>query len=274
MIKAKDVHIVLIGYKKNIMQYHVNLNIIRDNFVQGKDYYITSVFAGDLNDIVSGMGENCFIKLPNRGYALGALDAINTGVEYAFNCDRDIVMYMTYDFLWFSENNLLKVLDDFFNSKKYFASNLDVNNLFNVDCVIFNRKEILNRSKGCGNLFPLVEENCYHREFLEISKQYQGSQLGFFNMEEFFFKSLCNLINHVDYPETIDCLEDNLKLDNCYREIILRDFCYSLNRTDSQLVRYCDNYKLSHSHNINDLIYYLKMFKLTKGNFIEMLLNQ
>jgi len=271
MIKAKDVHIVLIGYKKNIMQYHVNLNIIRDNFVQGKDYYITSVFAGDLNDIVSGMGENCFIKLPNRGYALGALDAINTGVEYAFNCDRDIVAVFNYDVMWFDEKIFLNVLKEFANSNKYFASGLDGNNLFATDCMFFNRKEILSRSKGCGNLFPINEDHCYHREFLEIANRL--TPLGFDNMEEFFFDNISKLINHVDYPETIDCLEDNLKLDNCYREIMLRDFCYLLDRKDSQTIRFCENFKLAHEHDINVIASNLKKFGLTKGNFIEMLLN-
>ena len=88
MADFKNINHILIGYDRT-KEYVINREIIRYNFPNGLDLWLTTVFNGDLDTIASGCGENTFITIPeNTGYAYGALDAINAGLRFALAVRR------------------------------------------------------------------------------------------------------------------------------------------------------------------------------------------
>ena len=61
MADLKNINHILIGYDRT-KEYVINREVIRYNFPNGLDLWLTVVFNGDLNRIASGCGENTFIR--------------------------------------------------------------------------------------------------------------------------------------------------------------------------------------------------------------------
>ena len=136
-MNSKDIHAVIIGYDATILQYRINLEILRFNFKKSQDFWITTVFNGNEDLLPSGIGENTFIKLKeDRGYAYGALDAINTGLTFAANSHRQVVALFNFDCLWFDEEKFEKAIDNFVGSGKVMAAAKDVNGLLQFCAVV------------------------------------------------------------------------------------------------------------------------------------------
>ena len=62
MVDLKNVHHICIGYDQHI-DLMFNREIIRNNFPNGNDLWLTVVYNGDLDKVPSGVGENTFIKI-------------------------------------------------------------------------------------------------------------------------------------------------------------------------------------------------------------------
>ena len=103
MANLKDIHHIVIGYDR-VKEYVINREILRYNFPNGLDVWLTTVYNGDLEKLASGCGENTFITIPeNTGYAYGALDAINAGLNFASASYRDIVVLTNFDGFFFNQ---------------------------------------------------------------------------------------------------------------------------------------------------------------------------
>ena len=114
----ENVHHILIGYNQH-HDYVINREIIRNNFSEGGKVWLTAVYNGDLDDVASGCGENTFITITeNNGYAYGALDAINEGLEFALHGYRDIIVLTNFDGFFFSQEKYEDLINEFRRSKK------------------------------------------------------------------------------------------------------------------------------------------------------------
>jgi hypothetical protein len=276
MFDPKNFHIVFIGYDKNIFQYRINLDILRDNFSFGKNLYITTVYTGDVTNFVSGIGENCFIKLENRGYAYGALDSINVGLSHANHCNRNLIALFNFDVLWYDEEKFVNEINRFLESEKPMAAAEDVNGLMATDCMFF-RKDVNLKFDNIDILkgvLPIQDEHAEYRELLEIAERYKNTELGFKNVEEWLFNSVAKFINYEDYFEIVDVLDDNEKLDNLIKKIVFDDFCFKLNRHDLPRLHYSEELALAHEHDIEVIKKSLEKFNLNRGLFIEHLKKQ
>ena len=101
MPDLKDVHHILIG-SHQYFAYAVNDEILRFNWPNGNDLWLTTVYNGDIDKIFSAGGENTFIKIDNNtGYAYGVLDAINAGLDFANLGYRDIIVVTNFDCFFF-----------------------------------------------------------------------------------------------------------------------------------------------------------------------------
>ncbi len=274
MINYKDVHIIFIGYAKTVSQYYVNLDIYRKNFSFGNDLHITTVYNDDLNQIISGMGENNFIAAEDGGYATGALNAINEGLEFAKKIDRNIVLIHNFDCMFFSEEGFNRCIREFLESEQHFSAAVDGNGLPATDIMIF-KKEFLD------DIIPIEQKYCKYREHLEIAERYKNTKLGFENCEEWVFNALINHANKI-WP-TLEVLPVDSKLtskenpigvnydgwDNTYKRFLLNNIWHGMSRFDLPRLYWSNELTLGHIHSLEEVYARLLQFKMIKGNFIN-----
>jgi len=234
-----NIHIILIGFEAHL-DYRINLEILRYNFSYGDKLWITTVYNGDPDKLPSGIGENNFIYMSeNRGYGLGALDAFNKGLAFASIGYRPIVAIFNFDVWFFKEDGFKLWVEEFISSGKMFgAGYLPEHGLPMTDCMIF-RKEFLEK------LLPI--EAKVQKERLEdekLKKMYEGTQLGFENVEEWV-------------QNNIDAIKPGIE-----------DHWWKYQRDGEPRYRWTEKYTLAHSHDYEERKELLKKFSTTKGKVI------
>lgn len=273
MLNYKNIHIILIGYHKSVSQYYINLDILRKNFSFGDQIHLTTIYGGGkLNEIVSGLGENNFIECKDSGYATGALSSINLGLEFALNCvNRDIVLIHNFDCMFLSEQGFNRCIQEFLDSEKVFSAAIDGNQLFSTDCMIF-KKDFLNALYH-HSLFPFQMKHLEYREKLEIAERYKNTQLGFNNVEEALFYSFAKYINY--FSDSITCPSDNNpeEKDAFIKQTILKAWQHPMSRLDLPRLHFSKELSFMHEHSLNEIKNRLLEYKITKGNFIQQILN-
>lgn len=250
MIDYKNVQVVLIGYHKTIPQYGVNLALYRK--LLGNDVWITTVYGESktgVNQILSGCGENAFISVEDTGYAFGALDAINAGLQYALTVPRDIILLHNFDVLIFTREGYDHLIRDFIESGKDISAAEDANGLLATDCMIY-KKELL------WGLLPIKPEHDQCRESLEIAERYKSTQLGFHNVEEWFWNALQKCY---EMPAIGGFLRDE-----AVRKI-LKEHWHCMDRTDLPRLRWSERLTLGHLHEANEIIEKLAKYGHNKG---------
>ena len=263
-MNSKDIHAVIIGYDATILQYRINLEILRFNFKKSQDFWITTVFNGNEDLLPSGIGENTFIKLKeDRGYAYGALDAINTGLTFAANSHRQVVALFNFDCLWFDEEKFEKAIDNFVGSGKVMAAAKDVNGLLATDCMFFRRSFL-------KKILPITPEYAKYREGLEIADRYKDTELGFNNVEEWLWETIYKfLLSNMTNPET-ELKEPEVR-DSIVREYV-NGLWHKLERTDLPRLRWSDEMAFGHLHDKEEIKQKLIDYNIRNGYVITSLL--
>ena len=188
MVSFKDVHHICIGFDQHA-DVMFNRAIIRNDFDNSNDLWLTLVYNGDLDRVPSGAGENTFIKIEdNRGYGYGALDAINKGLDFASAGYRDIVILTNFDGYFFSEEKYKVLLNEFIESGKPFCAGLHTQYKVPLTDLMLFKRDFLKE------LLPIKDEVAPTRKEMEFLKeQYEGTLLGFDNVEEWVFSALHEL---------------------------------------------------------------------------------
>ena len=257
----KNIHVVLVGYKKTVNQYFVNLDLYRQNFSFGKDLWITTVYNDDLNACPSGIGENTWINAQDGGYATGALYAINEGLEFAYHFNRDIILVHNFDVLFFTEDGFKRCIQEFVDSDKLFSAAVDINQLPATDCMIF-KKEALDR------LIPIPQYYQGYREHLEIAKRYKDTQLGFDNMEEFMFSSLVNYCSD-KFDRNPDANPE--EIDHYIKSYMKETIWFPMSRFDLPRLYWSEELALGHCHDLATIKEKLTKYQIKEGNFVKQL---
>ena len=155
MADLSKVHHIVIGYDK-IEEYKININILRNVFVKGKDLLITAIYNGNnYNEIEekykSEEVNNFIILKENKGYVWGAIDAIQKGLTFVDTLTdrRDIVLLTNFDGFFFSEERYNKLVDDFIKSGKLFGAGFshEVKHLFS-DLLLFRKEFVSSFCEG------------------------------------------------------------------------------------------------------------------------------
>lgn len=142
MFNTSDLHIILIGHNA-VSNYFLNQEIIRENYSFGQDVWLTNIYNGNDNEMTTGISENNYIKINNRGYQQGAFDLFKKGIEFAKILNREYTIIMNYDVWAVSEESLMKVLIDFKNSGKSFSTGkAKENGRPLTDMIIFKTKDM------------------------------------------------------------------------------------------------------------------------------------
>jgi hypothetical protein len=262
MFNPRDIHIILIGYDKPITQYRTNLEIIRQNWSFGQDIWITTIFNGNEDNFISGIGENSYICLKeNRGAALGAMDEINAGLDFAVDHHRSIVAIYNFDVIFYTEDGFKKAITDFLNSGKMFSVAEDCNGLLSPDCMLF-RREFLK------DFLPIIPEHCKYREGLKINDVYiNETELGWANTEEYIWytlvKDIENDINIINYGATPE------EKDNMIRDYLKDHYWHLMDRTSLPRLSWSESLQLGHEHKLKNVRDRLIRFNLTKGVVIN-----
>ncbi|MDP7195399.1 MAG: hypothetical protein QF864_04305 [SAR202 cluster bacterium] len=244
-----DVHIVIIGNDR-ILDYRLNLEILRYNMSFGDKLWITTVFNGEPNGLPSGIGENTFLYIKeNRGYGLGALDAFNEGLSYAKIGYRPIVIIMNFDVWLLSEKGLVDFVEDFMESCKDFGAGLlPDHGLPMTDCMIFKRQYL-------EKLLPIKTKAIETRaQSPKLQKMYEGTELGFANMEEWMYNSL---VRSKDTKGTYSV------------QLGCNDIWWQFQRDGAPRYRWTEKYTLTHEHDYKVQRSLLKKYNATKGNIIQ-----
>jgi len=247
MFNPDDIHIVLIGNDRQL-DYRINLEILRYNFVYGDQLWITTVYNGDEDRLPSGIGENSFIHIKeNRGYGLGALDAFNEGLGYASIGYRPIVVLFNFDVWFFTDGGFKLWVEDFQKSRKSFGAGLlPDHELPMTDCMIF-KKDMLNK------ILPIEDKVLkYRQEDKRLVEMYEDTQLGFYNMEEFMLYSI----------------------QRSSADVEINDMWWQYQRDGAPRYRWTEKYTLAHSHDYEERKQLLKKYEITKGRMIPEFLNQ
>ena len=233
MFDPKDIHVVLIGNDRTIDQ-RINLELLRNHFSFGYDLWITTVYNGNPDDLPSGVGENNFIFIPeNRGYGYGALDAFNEGLDFAECIQRPIVALFNFDVWFFREDGFVKWVTEFLESGCEFGAGLlPDHNLPMTDCMIF-KKEYLKR------LLPIEDKvHTIRKSYPVYQKMYEGTELGFENMEEWMMTSIYKTIPGQD----------------------ILDIWWKFQRDGAPRYRYTEKYSLGHIHDYKDKVEKLQRY--------------
>ena len=239
MADLKNVHHICIGYDQYI-DLMFNREIIRHNFAHGSDLWLTVVYNGDLDRVPSGAGENTFIKISdNRGYAYGALDAINVGLNFALEGYRDIIVLTNFDGYFFSEEKYQILLDEFIESGKPFSSGYHQSHDMPLTDLMLFKKSFLKE------LLP-IEAEIYppRKEIKFLQQEYDGTQLGFHNVEEWVLNALHKMGN----PD---------------------ELWYKMQRDGHPRYRYTGKYGFGHLHDMNEKKMYMQQHNVSKGSIIE-----
>ena len=161
MVSFKDVHHICIGFDQHA-DVMFNRAIIRNDFDNSDDLWLTLVYNGDLDRVPSGAGENTFIKIEdNRGYGYGALDAINKGLDFASAGYRDIVILTNFDGYFFSEEKYKVLLNEFIESGKPFCAGLHTQYKVPLTDLMLFKRDFLKE------LLPIKDEVAATRKEME-----------------------------------------------------------------------------------------------------------
>ena len=122
MANLSKVHHIVIGHDRT-REYEVNINILRNAFVKGKDLLITAIYNGSNPHPLADV-DNFIVLEENKGYVWGAIDAIEKGLSFVntLKDKRDIVLLTNFDGIFFSEKRYNKLIDDFIKSGKSFGA--------------------------------------------------------------------------------------------------------------------------------------------------------
>jgi len=257
MVNYKNVHVIMIGYHKSIPQYRINLDLYRENFSFGKDIWITTLYEGEDKHFITGLSENTYIKTDVSGYAFGALEQINKGLEFAMSVDRDIIVLHNFDVLFFEEKGFNLAIQEFIDSGKFISAAEDVNGLLATDIMMF-RKEILKY------IIPIKTNHCEYREALEIAERYKNTELGWANVEEWFFNAVCakEIIEYMG-------IKNPIELDNTLKNNLKNNVWHKMSRFDLPRLRWSEKLSLGHLHSLGEIKEYLIKFKINNGNVVK-----
>jgi len=238
MANFKDVHHILIGYDR-FVEYVINREIFRYNFPRALEIWLTVVYNGDLEKVASGCGENTFITLSdNTGYAYGALDAINAGLDFARSGYRDIVVLTNFDGFFFSQDKYERLIDQFIASGKPFAAGFHESHEFPMtDLMLFKREFLKNLLPVTGDVHPSRREV----EFLQ--KEYEDTELGFDNCEEWLLNALFKIGNP-------------------------KDLWWQFKREGHPRYRFTEQYAFGHLHEQEEVKEYMIKYGTVKGHNI------
>lgn len=275
MINYNQIHHIIIGYQKSIPQLYINLEILRENFSFGKQLWITVLYEGEQKNLLTARGENSYIHTEVSGYAYGALEQINKGLEFAQCFDRDVIVLHNFDVLWFSEAGYNKTIQDFIDSGKQISAAVDANGLVSTDCMIF-RKEFLKE------ILPIKMAHCQYREKLEIAERYKNTELKWANVEECLWSRLIDYANKcqpsLEIVPVAPGVENNPinqqwnTYDNDYRNWLLNKVWHKMDRTDLPRLRFSENINLGHLHEIKEIKELLIKNNIKNGNVINQVL--
>ena len=243
MPDLKDVHHILIG-SHQYFAYAVNAEILRFNWPNGNDLWLTTVYNGDIDKIFSAGGENTFIKIDNNtGYAYGALDAINAGLDFANLGYRDIIVVTNFDCFFFSQEKYMKLIEDFSNSGKPFSAGyLLPHEVPMTDCMLF-QKDFLKK------ILPIEPKVYEPRLDMKLLKdKYADTELKFNNVEEWVLNSL-------------------------YSAGSPAENWYPMQRDGEPRFRYTDCYGFGHLHEGTDVRTYMNMHNINRGNHVNVVLD-
>ena len=253
MFEPNDIHIVLIGNDR-VLDYRINLEILRYNFSFGDRLWITTVYNGDENGLPSGIGENTFIHIPeNRGYGYGALDGFNHGLNFAADGYRPIVMLFNFDVWFFTEKGFVECVEEFIDSGKMFGAGfLPDHDLPMTDCMMFQRSFL-------KKILPINDVVDKRRQSIEAyKKMYENTELGWENMEEWFIGSMRDHLGDKD--------EEGRLID-------LKRYWHIIQRDGAPRYRWTERFTLAHEHDYNTKKEKLKQHGTTKGQLIPKFLN-
>ena len=166
MADLSNVHHIVIGYDK-IEEYKVNINILRNAFVRGKDLLITAVYNGDHPNLIPTHGrtahvDNFVVLEENKGYVWGAIDAIEKGLSFANSLKdkREIVLLTNFDGLFFSEERYNWLIDDFIESGKPFGAGVGRLKTYPLSDLMLFRKDFV--SSFHEGMYKVVTDPSVH----------------------------------------------------------------------------------------------------------------
>lgn len=171
MADLSDVHHIVIGFDK-IEECNININILRDVFIKGKELLITAVYNGGFPrdpghpDILNYVDNFVAIK-ENKGYVWGAIDAIEKGLSFANSLKdkREIIVLTNFDGIFFSEERYGWMIDDFIESGKPFGAGIPRLHKYPLSDLMIFRSDFLPRfSAGLEKVMPtenLKESNLF-----------------------------------------------------------------------------------------------------------------
>ena len=244
MANFKDINHILIGYDR-VAEYVINREIFRYNFPRALEIWLTVVYNGDHEKVGSGCGENTFIRLKeNSGYAYGALDAINKGLDFALDGYRDIVVLTNFDGYFFSEEKYKILIEEFIDSGKPFGSGFNESHKMPLSDLMLFKREFL------SDLLPITPEFYPERENMEfLQKLYEGTELRFHSVEEW----VLNALYKIGEPD---------------------DLWHKITRDGHPRYRFTEKYAFGHLHDIEAKIGYMKQYNIDKGGVISAIMEQ
>ena len=239
-VNLEDVHHIVIGYDQH-QDYVINREIIRNNFSEGGKIWLTTVYNGDLDEVASGCGENTFITITeNNGYAYGALDAINEGLEFALHGYRDIIVLTNFDGFFFSQEKYEDLINEFIKINKPFAAGFHESHHFPISDLMLFKRDVL---EVLLPITPNVNPDREKTEFLQ--KLLKGTQLGFNNVEEWVLNALYKLSTNPN------------------------DVWHRIQRDGHPRYRFTEKYAFGHLHDDQEKKGLLKHYNATKGSNIS-----
>ena len=162
MADLSNVHHIVIGYDK-IEEYNININILRNVFVKGKDLLITAIYNGGHPGLAAHV-DNFIALKENKGYVWGAIDAIEKGLIFVNGLvdKREIVLLTNFDGIFFSEERYNQLIDDFIKSGRPFGAGYSPasdrgqghsEHLFS-DLMLFRREFVSSFYEGMDKVVP------------------------------------------------------------------------------------------------------------------------
>tara|TARA_A100001515_G_scaffold114599_1_gene96106 strand:- start:54 stop:848 length:795 start_codon:yes stop_codon:yes gene_type:complete len=244
MADLKDIHHIVIGYDR-VKEYVINREILRYNFPNGLDMWLTTVYNGGLEKLASGCGENTFITIPeNTGYAYGALDAINAGLNFASASYRDIVVLTNFDGFFFNQERYENLIDDFIASGKPFGAGKHQSHEFPMSDLMLFKRDFLK------DFLPLKSEVYPPRKEIDfLQNEYEGTQLGFDNVEEWVLNGLYSIGDP-------------------------NDLWWQFQRDGHPRYRFTEKYAFGHLHEASDVTTMLNKYNIIKGHNITRFLGK
>ena len=157
MANLSKVHHIVIGHDRT-REYEVNINILRNAFVKGKDLLITAIYNGSNPHPLADV-DNFIVLEENKGYVWGAIDAIEKGLSFVntLKDKRDIVLLTNFDGLFFSEERYNWLIDDFIECGKPFGAGIPRLHKYPLSDLMLFRKEFV--SSFCEAMQKIIPED-------------------------------------------------------------------------------------------------------------------